>query len=203
MKDPGLQSMQFWKWKFFKWISSRIWKLVECVLTCYIFLTKTKRRKQTCSRRFVSNSDSWRSMSALGWRKNKNSRSPSALSVINARAVLAVESNRTPELSTLFRFKMSDSMYPKSSSPSWENMPRKLKLELWLDKKHGFMDTKIVHDIKKKKQGTEILQRPVYCEITKFHLAKSLTKFQLKWNLYDKSMQFQFKFHLPNALNTK
>jgi hypothetical protein len=41
-------------------------------------------------------------------------------------------------------------MYPKSSSPSWENMPRKLKLELWLDKKHGFMDTKIVHDIKKK-----------------------------------------------------
>ena len=153
MKDPGLQSMQFWKWKFFKWISSRIWKLVECVLTCYIFLTKTKRRKQTCSRRFVSNSDSWRSMSALGWRKNKNSRSPSALSVINARAVLAVESNRTPELSTLFRFKMSDSMYPKSSSPSWENMPRKLKLELWLDKKHGFMDTKIVHDIKKKNRG--------------------------------------------------
>jgi hypothetical protein len=41
-------------------------------------------------------------------------------------------------------------MYPKSSSPSWENMPRKLKLELWLDKKHGFMDTKTVHDIKKK-----------------------------------------------------
>jgi hypothetical protein len=44
-------------------------------------------------------------------------------------------------------------MYPKSSSPSWENMPRKLKLELWLDKKHGFMDTKIVHDIKKKNRG--------------------------------------------------
>lgn len=52
----------------------------------------------------VSSSASVRSISALGWWKNMNSHSPSALRVTNANAFLACLSNLIPVLSTLFSF---------------------------------------------------------------------------------------------------
>lgn len=70
----------------------------------------------------VSSSASVRSISALGWRKNMNSRSPSDLRVTNANAVLACLSNLIPVLSTLFSLRMLANMWPNSSSPT---LPRK------------------------------------------------------------------------------
>ena len=78
-----------------------------------------KKMWLACSITLTSSSRSVRSMSALGWRKKRNSRSPSSLSVTKARAVLAFGSNRTPEQSTLFCFKMSTNICPNSSSPTY------------------------------------------------------------------------------------